>query len=39
MLDRREGMASPSQSARSTNMNNDTVEVADNSGFDDDIPF
>jgi len=39
MLDRREGMASSSQSAPSTNMNNDTVEVADNSGFEDDIPF
>jgi len=39
MLDKREGMASSSQSAPSTNMNNDTVEVADNSGFEDDIPF
>jgi len=39
MLDRREGMASSSQSAPSTNINNDTVEVADNSGFEDDIPF
>jgi len=39
MLDKREGMASSSQSAPSTNINNDTVEVADNSGFEDDIPF
>jgi len=39
MLDKREGTALGSQSAPSTNMNNDTVEVADNSGFEDDIPF
>jgi single-strand DNA-binding protein len=39
MLDRREGMATSSQSAPSNNMSNDTVEVADNSGFEDDIPF
>ena len=39
MLDRREGMASSGQSTPSPNMNNDTVEVADNSGFEDDIPF
>ena len=39
MLDRREGMATGSQSASPNNMSNDTVEVADNSGFDDDIPF
>jgi len=39
MLDRREGMASGGQSAPSNNMSNDTVEVADNSGFEDDIPF
>ena len=39
MLDRREGMATGGQSASSNNMNNDTVEVADNSGFEDDIPF
>jgi single-strand DNA-binding protein len=39
MLDRREGMATRSQSAPSNNMSNDTVEVADNSGFEDDIPF
>jgi len=39
MLDRREGMASGGQSAPSTKMINDTVEVADSSGFDDDIPF
>ena len=39
MLDRRESMASGVQSAPSNNMNNDTVEVADNSGFEDDIPF
>ena len=39
MLDRREGMAKGGQSAPSNNMNNDTVEVADNSGFEDDIPF
>jgi len=39
MLDRREGMATGSQSASSNNMSNDTVEVADNSGFEDDIPF
>jgi single-strand DNA-binding protein len=39
MLDRREGMATGGQSAPSNNMNNDTVEVADNSGFEDDIPF
>jgi single-strand DNA-binding protein len=39
MLDRREGMTSGGQSAPSNNMTNDTVEVADNSGFEDDIPF
>jgi len=39
MLDRREGMATGGQSAPSNNMSNDTVEVADNSGFEDDIPF
>jgi len=39
MLDRREGMASSGQSTPSPNMSNDTVEVADNSGFEDDIPF
>jgi len=39
MLDRREGMATSGQSAPSNNMTNDTVEVADNSGFEDDIPF
>jgi single-strand DNA-binding protein len=39
MLDRREGMATGGQSAPSNNMTNDTVEVADNSGFEDDIPF
>jgi single-strand DNA-binding protein len=39
MLDRREGMAKGGQSAPSNNMSNDTVEVADNSGFEDDIPF
>ena len=39
MLDRREGMPTGGQSAPSNNMSNDTVEVADNSGFDDDIPF
>jgi len=39
MLDRREGMASGGQSTPSTKMNNDTVEIADNSGFEDDIPF
>ncbi|NBQ34886.1 MAG: single-stranded DNA-binding protein [Gammaproteobacteria bacterium] len=39
MLDRREGMATGSQSASPNNMSNDTVEVADNSGFEDDIPF
>ena len=39
MLDRREGMAAGGQSAPSNNMSNDTVEVADNSGFEDDIPF
>jgi single-strand DNA-binding protein len=39
MLDRREGMTTGAQSASSNNMNNDTVEVADNSGFEDDIPF
>jgi len=39
MLDRREGMARGGQSAPSNNMSNDTVEVADNSGFEDDIPF
>ena len=39
MLDRREGMASAGQQASSSNMSNDTVEVADNSGFEDDIPF
>ena len=39
MLDRREGMTTGGQSAPSKNMNNDTVEVADNSGFEDDIPF
>ena len=39
MLDRREGMASAGQQASSSNMSNDTIEVADNSGFEDDIPF
>ena len=39
MLDRREGMTTGGQSAPSNNMSNDTVEVADNSGFEDDIPF
>jgi len=39
MLDRREGMATGGQSAPSNNMSNDSVEVADNSGFEDDIPF
>ena len=39
MLDRREGMATGSQSASPNNTSNDTVEVADNSGFEDDIPF
>ena len=39
MLDRREGMVTGGQSAPSNNMSNDTVEVADNSGFEDDIPF
>ena len=39
MLDRREGMATGSQSASPNNMSNDTVEVADKSGFEDDIPF
>jgi len=39
MLDRKEGMATGGQSAPSNNMTNDTVEVADNSGFEDDIPF
>jgi single-strand DNA-binding protein len=39
MLDRREGMATGGQSTPSNNMSNDTVEVADNSGFEDDIPF
>ena len=39
MLDRREGMASAGQQASSSNMSNDTVEVADNSGFEDDITF
>ena len=39
MLDRREGMATGGQSAPSNNMSNDTVEVADSSGFEDDIPF
>jgi len=39
MLDRREGMASSGQSTPSPNISNDTVEVADNSGFEDDIPF
>ena len=39
MLDRREGMSSAGQPAPSSNMSNDTVEVADNSGFEDDIPF
>ena len=39
MLDRREGMATGSQSASPNNMSNDTVKVADNSGFEDDIPF
>ena len=39
MLDRREGMTTGGQSAPSNNMTNDTVEVADSSGFDDDIPF
>ena len=40
MLDRREGMATGGQSAPSNNMSSsDTVEVADNSGFEDDIPF
>jgi single-strand DNA-binding protein len=39
MLDRREGMATGSQSASPNNMSNDTIEVADNSGFEDDIPF
>ena len=39
MLDRREGMATGGQIAPSNNMSNDTVEVADNSGFEDDIPF
>ena len=39
MLDRREGMASAGQPASSSNMSNDTIEVADNSGFEDDIPF
>ena len=39
MLDRREGMTTGGQSAPSNNMTNDTVEVADNSGFEDDIPF
>lgn len=39
MLDRREGMATGSQPASPNNMSNDTVEVADNSGFEDDIPF
>ena len=39
MVDRREGMATGGQSAPSNNMSNDTVEVADNSGFEDDIPF
>ena len=38
MLDRRESMTSSSQD-RSKQSNNDTVEVADNSGFEDDIPF
>ena len=38
MLDRREGMTSSGQD-RSKQSNNDTVEVADNSGFEDDIPF
>ena len=38
MLDRREGMATGSQSASPNNMSNDTVEVADNSGYEDDIP-
>jgi single-strand DNA-binding protein len=39
MLDRREGLSTGGQSAPSNNMSNDTVEVADNSGFEDDIPF
>ena len=39
MLDRREGMSSAGQPAPSSNMSNDIVEVADNSGFEDDIPF
>jgi len=39
MLDRRESMDSPSQSTPSTNINNDTIEIADSAGFDDDIPF
>ena len=38
MLDRRESMTSSGQD-RSKQSNNDTVEVADNSGFEDDIPF
>jgi len=39
MLDKKEGMASNGQSAPSTNTSKDTVEIADNSGFEDDIPF